>query len=290
MIDSIKEPLFHGDLVESSRILYTPSEFAKKSLIHLQETGALAAQKSHISKRENLNSFLFFIVISGEGILQYNGTRYNLSAGDCIFIDCRKQYYHKSSTDRLWQLKWVHFNGPNVSDIYNKYTERGGRPCFHPENLNKFSEILENIYELANSADYIRDMRINEKLTSLLTLSMEESWNPDNRYSNTKRKDLQEIKSYIDNNYTDKITLEELSEKFFISKFYLTRLFKDQFGTSINNYLLQTRITHAKKLLRFTDKSIEEVGMECGIEPLYYFSRIFKKVEGVSPSVYRKRW
>ena len=49
-------------------------------------------------------------------------------------------------------------------------------------------------------------------------------------------------------------------------------------------YLQQVRITHAKRMLRFTDKSIEEIGLECGIGELNYFSRVFKKLEGVSGS------
>ena len=55
-------------------------------------------------------------------------------------------------------------------------------------------------------------------------------------------------------------------------------------------YLQQVRITHAKRMLRFTDKSIEEIGLECGIGELNYFSRVFKKLECASPSEYRRMW
>lgn len=56
------ESLFHGNLVTTNRVLYTPSQFAKTNLLHLQEIGKLQAQKQHTSKRRNLASFLFFIV------------------------------------------------------------------------------------------------------------------------------------------------------------------------------------------------------------------------------------
>ena len=86
------------------------------------------------------------------------------------------------------------------------------------------------------------------------------------------------------------ITLEQLAEAFYINKFYLTRCFKEQFGMSVNQYLLQVRITHAKQLLRFTDLAIEKVGHECGMSDANYFSRMFKKVEGISPGEFRRRW
>ena len=132
--------LFHGDLVTSQRIIYTPSDFARTSLIHLQEIGRLQAEKPHICKRANMSSFLFFIVCSGAGKLEYNNTIYELEAGDCIFIDCRKPYYHESSSD-LWTLKWMHFYGPSVSNIYDKYVERGGQPVIHTGTTNDYEKI-----------------------------------------------------------------------------------------------------------------------------------------------------
>lgn len=82
--------------VTSSRILYTPSTFARTSLLHLQEVGSLQAIHPHTSMRTNLTSFLCFVVLSGNGTLTYEGTAYELSAGDCVFIDCRKAYSHST--------------------------------------------------------------------------------------------------------------------------------------------------------------------------------------------------
>ena len=87
--------------VSSSRIIYTPSTFARTSLLHLQEVGSLQAVHPHVSQREDLVSFLCFIVLSGEGELSYEEQTYQLNEGDCVFIDCRKAYSH-STSDNLW--------------------------------------------------------------------------------------------------------------------------------------------------------------------------------------------
>ena len=81
-----------SSFVSSSRIIYTPSTFARTSLLHLQEVGSLQAVHPHISQREDLVSFLCFIVLSGEGELSYEEQTYQLSEGECVFIDCRKAY------------------------------------------------------------------------------------------------------------------------------------------------------------------------------------------------------
>ena len=66
-------PLFDGKLVHSSRIIYTPSPFARASLLHLQEVGSLQARQPHDSARKDLSSYLFFLVEHGSGLLEYEG-------------------------------------------------------------------------------------------------------------------------------------------------------------------------------------------------------------------------
>lgn len=283
-------PLFDGELVHSNRIIYTPSPFARSSLLHLQEVGSLQARQPHTSARENLASYLFFLVEQGSGLLEYDGIRHSLQSGDCVFLDCRKPYLHRTGED-LWHLRWVHFYGPNMGAIYKKYQERGGQTTFHANKPERFSALLQELYTLAASDDYVRDMQIYGKLVDLLTLLMEESWHPgDAHIARGKKQNLQEIKDYLDTHYTEKITLDALAERFYINKFYLTRVFKEQFGQSVTAYLVQLRITQAKRMLRFTDSSIESIAQECGLSDANYFSRLFKKVEGIPPGEYRKQW
>lgn len=282
--------LFYGDIVNTNRIIYTPSDFAKTNLLHLQEVGITQARQPHKSTKGQLSSYLFFLVQGGSGTLEYEGVTHQLTKGDCVFLDCRKEYSHCSSLD-LWQLQWVHFYGPNIQGIHKKYLERGGLPCFHTKNYETYEKLLAEIYSMAGSNEYIRDMNIYSMLAELLTLLMSESWHEaKSGKTNTNKQNLQAVKEYLDENYKNKITLDELAELFYINKYYLTRIFKEQFGISVIDYLLHIRITQAKQLLRFSEYNIEEVGIRCGIPDANYFTRTFKKIEGISPKEYRKLW
>ena len=275
--------------VQSDRILYTPSAFARGSLLHLQEVGTLKALHPHTSTRSGLVSYLCFLVLEGEGSLTYDGRQYSLKLGDCVFTDCRKTYSH-STSDCLWSLSWCHFYAPFMPAIYEKYKERGGLPVFHPEKPDAFQKIFVQLYELAASSDYIRDMRINESLSALLTLLMQESWNPDHVAVSKKRMELAAVKAYMDEHYTQKLTLDDLEAQFFINKYYLLKIFKETYGMTISSYLISKRITRAKQLLRFTQMTIDEVGCAVGMDGAGYFSRMFKKAEGISPKEYSKQW
>ena len=285
----MQDKLFQGEYVSSDRMLYTPSEFAKSNLLYLQEIGRLKARKTHTSKRHNLDSFLFFYVKEGSGVLDYEGREYKVSTGDCVFINCKNPYSHRTSDD-LWTLEWIHFNGEGLLPVYLKYIDRGGQPVFHPYSLDASSEIWDHLNSIARSSDYIKDIKINEFLWSLMSFLMGFSWNPDIAPASGSQKNATALKDYIDTHYQERITLDMLAETFLVNKYTLSRAFKEQYGTSIINYLLITRITHAKQMLRFTDETVEEIGAKCGITPLYYFSRIFKQIEGVSPLEYRMQW
>lgn len=276
-------------IVSSDRVLYTASSFARYSLLHLQECGSLTALKPHTSARDNLSSFLFIIIISGSGTFVYNCKEYSLTPGSCVFIDCKKPYSHSTDED-LWTISWCHFNGPAMGSIYDKYVERGGRPVFAPDTVEPFISTLEDLMTKAQSSSYMRDMLINEKLATLIRLIMSYSWSPEDKKVAPKRTSIIKVKDYLDIHYTEKVSLDELSTMFFIDKYYLVKSFKNQFGLPICSYIQNLRITKAKQLLRFSGKTVEEIGYEVGMDNPAYFSRVFKNIEGVSPKIYRDKW
>ncbi|MBT1160444.1 AraC family transcriptional regulator [Bifidobacterium sp. SO1] len=271
------------------RLLYTPTRFARASLLHIQEVGELTAVSPHVSSRDHLGSFLCFVVLNGSGTLRYEGEHYDLHAGDVVFVDCRRAYSHETG-DELWTLKWCHFQGPSMSAIYAKYRERGGRPVLHPQVPGRIEAIIDDLRALASSGDYIRDMRINEKLGTLLTLIMEESWNPPASKLVKKQVELDDVRDWLNDHYTERITLDALAGRFFVNKYYLSRIFKESFGMTITDYIHYRRTTEAKRLLRFTELNIDEIAAEVGMGDANYFTRMFRKIEGMSPREYRAMW
>ena len=270
--------------VKSKRIIYTPSKFAKESLIYLQEVGTSKTLSLNKNTRNKLNSYLFFIVLEGNGTLIYKDNEYKLNENSCVFIDCKYKHSHISDN---FKIAWLHFYGKEMESIYNKYLERNGKFVFKASNINDYLKIIDNIMEIVEGESFIKDMEIYSNIAQLLTKIMKETiYNDDSK----KKYNLEDIRKYLDENYANEISLDNLSNTFYINKFYLTRAFKDKYGTTINNYLLDKRIMKAKELLRYSNNSIDDIAKLCGIKDQNYFSRLFKKVEGTSPIKYRKMW
>ena len=123
----------------------------------------------------------------------------------------------------------------------------------------------------------------------ILSILLQEITKPKESTSPHKA-NLESIRNYLDEHYTDKFSLDELAEKFFISKYYLCREFKNLYGITLNHYVITKRITLAKKLLRFSPYTLEEIALECGFYDASYFNKQFKKSEGISASDFRKKW
>lgn len=83
----------------SKRILETPSAYARRHYYYVQEIGTLQSLEPHISSRQGLHSFLFFVVLSGSGRTRIGSQSRSIGAGDCVWIDCSGEYAHESSAE-----------------------------------------------------------------------------------------------------------------------------------------------------------------------------------------------
>ena len=97
---------------------------------------------------------------------------------------------------------------------------------------------------------------------------------------------LFKVKNFIESNYSSDISLKELADLFHINASYLTRIFKEQEGESINTFIVKIRIENAKKILETGKVNIEKLAQSVGYEDSTYFFKVFKKVSGMTPREY----
>lgn len=280
-----------NDSVTSKRYISTPSSNARKGFFYIQETGYLKSLKPHVSARENVASYLLVHILSGEGFFTLGGRRIKASAGACFFVDCMQPYSHESTKDSPWELLWVHFNGA-TSAAYYEYFLHGSPPVFYPFDSAPLIGLLHQMMDLCETKppyyEALSSRLIMELLTFLITTDKKQ-YGSNTQHTSTDEK-LQEIHHYLSSHIQEDISLDILSERFYISKYYLCREFKKKYGEGIGSYLTNKRITLAKQLLRFTQKNISDIAEQCGIADANYFVKQFKSAEGMTPSEYRKKW
>ena len=96
------------------------------------------------------------------------------------------------------------------------------------------------------------------------------------------------VKRYIDQHFKEALSLEQLADKVHMNKYYLSHIFKEEYGVSPINYMFTRRIVESKYLLTETDLSLSQIAQLLGFSSPSYFSQAFRRTEGVSPVDYRK--
>lgn len=130
----------------------------------------------------------------------------------------------------------------------------------------------------------------NQLISKLLELCYEclVSQNDTAVLKQIKNDTFRNILNYINQNFTEEISFTEISKLFSINPSYLSQIFKRELGITFTQYLTETRIKYAKDLLSTTGLTISEISEKVGFNQYIYFSKVFKKTVGISPSSYRK--
>lgn len=280
---------FPDSYMESSmRMIQTPSSIARSAFFYVQETGYFKLKESHRAFRKNLDSYLIVLVLSGSGTLMYDEKLYDLKTGSCFFIDCKVPYYHQSSDSHPWELMWVHFHGATSKEYYHCFSTLS-EPAWQPQVFGEMKEKLESLLDVNTHTDLMAEISSSRLIMDILSIILQDITNLKEQQTPARQKMLQ-IRQYLDEHYTEKFSLDQLSEHFFISKYHLSREFKNHFGITPNHYVISKRITMVKKLLRFSDFTLEEISAKSGFYDTSYLNKQFKKSEGMNASDFRKKW
>ena len=95
------------------------------------------------------------------------------------------------------------------------------------------------------------------------------------------------LRAYIDSHYGEDLSLSEMAAKFYLSRYQISRLFKQVVGVNYQDYVLGVRMKEAARRLTYTDERLYEIARAVGFDEPSYFSNVFKKTYGLSPRAYR---
>ena len=189
-----------------------------------------------------------------------------------------------------WHILWVHFYGAPCEAYYKLFlAQNEGRAVVRPSSDMAIRSTLDTLLKLyLEGGNTLQD---DVQASAMLTQLMSHCIHAAGMHSaNRLPTYVIDARSYINLHYAERVTLDDLSHAISINKFYLQKLFKRCIGLSPNEYLIHTRLTHAKQLLRSTSTPINQIVMDVGFNNIGHFITLFKRYEGITPSAYRRRW
>ena len=231
------------------------------------------------------------VSISGESYIGKTGEAFVVSPGNLHLMGSQTgtvDYY-----TFLFPLKYISFRTDDMLDEKLLEPLNSGHLMICPRVKDTAKELCEQLIEIyeAKNDESVSKITTQVRTKIILLQFILEMWKKgfvienDTSGRNTVEK---EMVSYIQQNFTGKISLREFGEQFHLSEKYISRYFKEHFHITLSQYVTYLRLEHAKQLLQDTDIPVTDVAMQSGYQNVSYFIRSFQKAYAVSPLKYRK--
>ena len=229
------------------------------------------------------NRIILHFVVAGKGILRINNKVHEAHAHQIFLIPENTRTFYQADKDDPWEYIWFHIGGPKIPLILKEAGLTADHPVYTPVSCaDKIEELAVDILE-----NYTRQYYCVGTLYKICDYMIENSSRKEEREINPSLLYVKNVISYIQLKYSEPVKIDKIAYSLGLNRSYLTRLFKDATGYSLQEYLLTYRMKMAVKLLADNSMSVAQVAANVGYTDTFTFSKAFKRHFGKSPSDYR---
>lgn len=235
------------------------------------------------------NTYEIYYLHEGKRNYIINNKVYELNK-DCFAL-IPPNVFHKTMGDK-YKRTLIFFSYAFLENFFKEKAIKNMLSCFSspiirlPENeRNYFADLCRRMTEYSSDCGYDeRPLLVADILTLLNKYKQNKEYEPADASSRL----LSEILDYIGQNFKSIENLDDIAQKFFITKFHLCRIFKENTGMSVFQYINTLKIQMACTMLTNPGFSMTDISSECGFNSQMYFCEIFHRQLGMTPSQYRK--
>ena len=227
-------------------------------------------------------------IVSGKTHFFIDGEERIVTAGHMVLFQPRQQQRYVYYGSERPEVYWVHFTGSDVKNILRHYQIPLNEPVFYSGASATYAYLFKGmIHELQSCQTGFSEL-ISMYLRQIFLLVQRTRKETKPSISTFIQQEVEYARRYFNEHYNEPISIQEYAQSRNISVCWFQRNFKQLVSHTPMQYLLVVRVNNAANLLETTDYSVAEIGSIVGYDDPLYFSRLFRKVKGLSPVAYRK--
>ncbi len=270
-----------GILEKQGIYFHNASAFAQRYLYYGLWGAEYLCTEPYQVERSNFNAFLLFYVKSGTMEVSYRDQTFLAQTGDAVLLDCH--YPHQYRALGKVRFSWFHFQGSSSSAYCKELWKKNGAHFQDSKALENEMERILQLLQMGSESDDLLSVSIHNILAQLNSRLSPQGL-PEQHLS----PQIVRAKTWLENNFTDDVSIEEAAEIAGLSRYHFSRRFQGEVGSSPYAYLLELRLTYAKQQLAETEKSVEQIAFDCAFCSSSNFIRAFRKSTGMTPHQFRQ--
>lgn len=249
---------------------------------------------SHSFGPATRNHYLFHYVLSGTGVLMADNAKketqiYHIKSGQGFLIFPGQVTTYIADSNLPWEYAWIEFDGLRVKEAVEQTDLSLNQPVYHSRTKELRELMMHEMLYIAQNSDKSPFHLIGHLylffdylIQSTKSTSLKHTSKMSDFY-------IKEAISFIEQNFQNNITIEDIASVCGINRSYFGKIFHNAVGKSPQEFLMNYRMIKARELLKLTSLSISDIGSAVGYENQLHFSRAFKTIYGVSPRNWRNQ-
>lgn len=251
--------------------------------------GMTQANNNYKLQQDNSQCHTLIYCVSGSGELDYQGKIRSIERGDLVIINPNTPFTFKiSNTSKIAEntVYWINFTGDLAQDFAQRLLMKMDAGFAHAGVLNNIVSDFDHLLALGargyTATNVIHAVHILQQALSFLALQLRLTM-----FNNSSSFDLEAVEALMRNSLHQELSLDTLAHYSQLSKFHFAKKFKELTDSSPIQHFINMKIQHACSQLDNSDIAIKDIASGLGYSDPYYFSRLFKKLVGISPKQYR---
>lgn len=230
--------------------------------------------------------FYMHYILKGVGYLEIDGENYTIPAGSLVlyFPNVRQHYSFKKKDE--WEICWSHFSGTACEQLKNLFSKP--TTILEIKDRKQFESVFEKMLATYYQKPNFYETICAGYMTILIALVMQSKAGDIKNFSKATNENLERVLSLMYQDYNKPIDIKKYAKICCVSEDHFIRIFKVYTGLPPYNYQLKIRINRAIEMLENTPVTISQCAEIVGFHDSAYFSKIFKRFTGHSPSYYKK--
>lgn len=249
--------------------------------------GMSECEPGHSVGPEVRPNYVIHCVLGGKGYFEVGEKHFDIKKGQGFLIEPETLIHYKADENEPWTYMWIGFSGAQAGKYLEDIGLTSKNLVFQCDKLDELKNIILRMFQYQHLS-VVNQYHLQGLLYEFFAVLADGMHIEEVGHAADDNSYVREAVNFIRNAYYRGITVSEIAEHVSVNRSYLYKLFEETFGMSPKEFLTRFQISRAKELLTWSDISIESVAWSCGYKDSLAFSKVFKKMMGVSPTAYRK--